>query len=68
MPEVQIEIGGRSYTVACQDGEETFLRAAARMLDTEATVGAGPDRAHAVGPDAVDGGADAGRQDRGAGG
>jgi cell division protein ZapA (FtsZ GTPase activity inhibitor) len=38
MPEVQIEIGGRSYTVACQDGEETFLRAAAKMLDTEATV------------------------------
>ncbi len=38
MPEVQIEIGGRNYTVACQDGEETFLRAAARMLDTEATV------------------------------
>jgi cell division protein ZapA len=38
MPEVQIEIGGRSYTVACQDGEETYLRAAAKMLDTEATV------------------------------
>ena len=38
MPEVEIEIGGRSYTVACQDGEETYLRAAAKMLDTEATV------------------------------
>jgi cell division protein ZapA len=38
MPEVQIEIGGRDYTVACQDGEEAFLRAAAKMLDTEATV------------------------------
>jgi cell division protein ZapA len=38
MPEVQIEIGGRSYTVACQDGEETYLRGAAKMLDTEATV------------------------------
>lgn len=38
MPEVQIEIGGRSYTVACQDGEEPYLRAAAKMLDTEATV------------------------------
>ncbi|MDG4650011.1 cell division protein ZapA [Roseibacterium sp. SDUM158017] len=38
MPEVQIDIGGRSYTVACQEGEETYLRAAARMLDTEATV------------------------------
>jgi cell division protein ZapA len=38
MPEVQVEIGGRSYTVACQDGEEPFLRAAAKLLDTEATV------------------------------
>jgi cell division protein ZapA len=38
MPEVQIEIGGRGYTVACQDGEEGFLRAAAKLLDTEATV------------------------------
>ena len=38
MPEVQVEIGGRSYGVACQDGEETYLRAAARLLDTEAAV------------------------------
>ncbi|MGP1358279.1 cell division protein ZapA [Roseicyclus sp.] len=38
MPEVRIDIGGRSYTVACQDGEEPYLRAAAKLLDTEATV------------------------------
>ncbi len=38
MPEVQIDIGGRSFTVACQDGEEPYLQAAAKMLDTEAAV------------------------------
>ncbi|MBF9049983.1 cell division protein ZapA [Roseobacter sp. HKCCD9010] len=38
MPELNIEIGGRSFTVACQEGEEPFLEAAARMLDTEAAV------------------------------
>jgi cell division protein ZapA len=38
MPEVEIEIGGRSFSVACQDGEEPYLHSAARMLDTEATV------------------------------
>lgn len=38
MPEVAFEIGGREFTVACQAGEEPFLRAAAKMLDTEATV------------------------------
>jgi len=38
MPEVEIEIGGRGFSVACQDGEEPYLHAAARMLDTEATV------------------------------
>lgn len=38
MPEVEIEIGGRAFSVACQDGEEPYLRAAARMLDTEAAV------------------------------
>lgn len=38
MPEVQIEIGGRSFDVACQDGEEHYLHAAARMLDEEASV------------------------------
>jgi cell division protein ZapA len=38
MPEIEIEIGGRSFTVACQDGEEGYLHAAAKMLDTEAAV------------------------------
>jgi len=38
MPEVKIEIGGREFQVACQAGEEPFLQAAAKMLDTEAAV------------------------------
>lgn len=38
MPEVQIEIGGRIFEVACQDGEQHFLRAAAQMLDEQAKV------------------------------
>lgn len=38
MPEVEVEIGARIFSVACQDGEEPFLRSAAKMLDTEATV------------------------------
>lgn len=37
MPQVEINIGGRSFEVACQDGEEPFLRSAAKMLDTEAS-------------------------------
>jgi len=37
MPEVHITIGGREFEVACQEGEEHFLRAAAQMLDAEAT-------------------------------
>lgn len=37
MPEVTVSIGGRDYAVACQEGEEQFLQAAARMLDTEAS-------------------------------
>jgi cell division protein ZapA len=36
MPNVEIEIGGRSFEVACQEGEEHYLLSAARMLDTEA--------------------------------
>lgn len=36
MPEVTISIGGRNFEVACQAGEEHFLQAAAKMLDTEA--------------------------------
>jgi cell division protein ZapA len=37
MPEVRITIGGREFDVACQTGEEHFLRSAAQMLDAEAT-------------------------------
>ena len=36
MPQVEITIGGRAFEVACQDGEEPFLRSAAVMLDAEA--------------------------------
>ncbi len=36
MPHVEIMIGGRSFEVACQDGEEPYLAAAAALLDTEA--------------------------------
>ena len=36
MPEERIVIGGKEFEVACQPGEEHFLQAAARMLDTEA--------------------------------
>jgi cell division protein ZapA len=36
MPEIDISIGGRNFNVACQDGEEPFLRSAAAMLDAEA--------------------------------
>ncbi|MEM6826158.1 MAG: cell division protein ZapA, partial [Pseudomonadota bacterium] len=36
MPEVRISIGGREFDVACQEGEEHFLHAAAQMLDNEA--------------------------------
>jgi cell division protein ZapA len=38
MPEVDIKIGGRPFTVACQEGEEEFLESAAAMLDREAQV------------------------------
>lgn len=37
MPEVVVSIGGREFQVACQEGEQPFLEAAARMLDTEAS-------------------------------
>ncbi|MDR5651326.1 cell division protein ZapA [Ruixingdingia sedimenti] len=36
MPEVAITIGGRSFQVACQPGEEGFLQSAAALLDAEA--------------------------------
>lgn len=37
MPQVEITIGGRTFEVACQDGEEHFLHTAANMLDVEAS-------------------------------
>lgn len=36
MPDLEIMIGNRAFRVACQSGEEHFLRGAAMMLDTEA--------------------------------
>lgn len=38
MPEVRISIGGRKFDVACQEGEEHYLRTAAKLLDDEAQV------------------------------
>ena len=37
MPEVNVTIGGREFLVACQEGEEHYLHAAAGLLDAEAT-------------------------------
>ena len=37
MPQVEIVVGGRSFEVACQEGEEPFLRSAAAILDAEAS-------------------------------
>jgi cell division protein ZapA len=36
MPDVTVTIGAKDFTVACQDGEEEYLRTAAAMLDEEA--------------------------------
>ena len=36
MPDLEITVGGRAFTVACQVGEEHFLTSAAAMLDVEA--------------------------------
>ncbi|WP_435258834.1 cell division protein ZapA [Thioclava sp. FR2] len=36
MPDVTVTIGGREFQVACQAGEEHFLRAAAGMMNAEA--------------------------------
>ncbi|MDK3018490.1 cell division protein ZapA [Pseudodonghicola flavimaris] len=38
MPEVTIHIGGRGFDVSCQEGEESYLHSAAKMLDDEARV------------------------------
>ena len=37
MPEVEIEIGGRCFEVACQPGEEDYLVSAASALNEEAS-------------------------------
>jgi cell division protein ZapA len=37
MPDLEVTIGGRPFLVSCQPGEEHFLRAAAQMLDIEAS-------------------------------
>ena len=36
MPELFLEIGGRSFSIACESGEEPALERAARHLDREA--------------------------------
>jgi len=36
MPDVTVTIGDREFDVACQEGEEHFLRSAAALLDAEA--------------------------------
>ncbi len=38
MADVRITIGGRDFDVSCQAGEEHFLRAAAKLLDNEASI------------------------------
>ena len=38
MPEITIMIGGRGFDVSCQEGEESYLHAAAKMLDDESQV------------------------------
>ena len=38
MPEIDIELGGRTFEVSCQEGEEHYLKFAAKMLDEEASV------------------------------
>lgn len=38
MPALTIKIAGRSFEVACQNGEESYLETAAKMLDDEASV------------------------------
>ena len=37
MPDLDITIGGKVFTVSCQPGEEHFLRGAAQLLDAEAS-------------------------------
>ena len=37
MAQVTVTVGGREFDVACHDGEESYLKAAAALLDAEAT-------------------------------
>jgi cell division protein ZapA len=37
MPELFLEIGGRSFSIVCEPGEEPSLERAARLLDHEAS-------------------------------
>ena len=37
MPDVIILIGGREFSVSCQEGEEHYLKSAAELLNTEAS-------------------------------
>ena len=37
MPNLKIEIGGYTFQIACEDGEEGSLKAAAQLLDLEAS-------------------------------
>jgi cell division protein ZapA len=41
MASVDIEIGGRTYPVACRDGEEAHLRSLAALVDRKAREAAG---------------------------
>jgi len=36
MADLEVTIGNKTFTVACQDGQEQFLRAAARQLSEQA--------------------------------
>lgn len=36
MPELTLQIGGRAFDVACEEGQEASLTRAAKLLDTEA--------------------------------
>lgn len=38
MPDVEIAIGGKLFSVSCQEGEEIYLQSAAVLLDGEAQV------------------------------
>lgn len=38
MPDVEIAIGGKLFSVSCQEGEEVYLQSAAALLDGEAQV------------------------------